>query len=87
MTSDLGNVPCHESYFVEIDGIVKFEYRVFVRALTACLRLKHDFPNSTIKLRDADEPEITTTGCSAPFAAPRDCLIAAGRGKNRDRGS
>jgi hypothetical protein len=55
MKSDLGNVPSHECYFVEIDGIVKFEYRVFVEALTACLQLKHEFPNSTIKLRDADE--------------------------------
>jgi hypothetical protein len=55
MKSDLGNVPYHECYFVEIDGIVKFECQVFVEALTACLQLKHEFPNSTIKLRDADE--------------------------------
>ena len=45
----------HERYVVEIDGITKFEYCVFVKALTASLQLKQEFPNSAIKLRDADE--------------------------------
>ncbi len=45
----------HERYVVEIDGITKFEYRVFVKALTAGLQLKQEFPNSAVKLRDADE--------------------------------
>ena len=45
----------YERYVVEIDGITKFEYRVFVKALTAGLQLKQEFPNSAVKLRDADE--------------------------------
>ena len=45
----------HERYVVEIDGVAKSEYRVFVKALTAGLQLKHEFPNSAVKLRDADE--------------------------------
>ncbi len=45
----------HERYVVEIDGIAKSEYCVFVKALTASLQLKQEFPNSAVKLRDADE--------------------------------
>ena len=45
----------HERYVVEIDGVTKSEYCVFVKALTACLQLKQEFPNSSVKLRDADE--------------------------------
>ena len=45
----------HERYVVEIDGVAKSEYRVFVKALTAGLQLKQEFPNSAVKLRDADE--------------------------------
>ena len=44
-----------ERYVVEIDGITKSEYSVFVKALTASLRLKQEFPHSSVKLRDADE--------------------------------
>jgi hypothetical protein len=44
-----------ECYVVEVDGVVKCEYRVFIKALTASFRLKKEFPNSSIKLRDADE--------------------------------
>jgi hypothetical protein len=40
---------------VEIDGVTKSEYSVFVKALTASLQLKQEFPHSSIKLRDADE--------------------------------
>ena len=40
---------------VEIDGITKSEYSVFVKALTASLQLKQEFPQSSVKLRDADE--------------------------------
>jgi len=47
--------PSGECYVLEIDGIPKFEYHVFVKALSASLQLKHDFPNSKIKIRDADE--------------------------------
>jgi hypothetical protein len=45
----------HECYVVEIDGIAKFEYQVFVKALSASLQLKHDLPKCSVKLRDAIE--------------------------------
>jgi hypothetical protein len=55
MKNALANDHSHERYVVEVDGVVKCEYRVFVKALTASLQLKQEFSNSTIKLRDADE--------------------------------
>jgi hypothetical protein len=54
MKTALSDDHSHECYVVELDGIPQFEYRVFVRALSAGLQLKHDFPNSSVKLRDAD---------------------------------
>ncbi len=57
MKNALANDPSHEGYIVEIDGVAKFEYRVFVfvKALSAGLQLRRDFPNCTVKLRAADE--------------------------------
>ena len=55
MQTKLANDSSPERYVVEIDGITKSEYRVFVKALTASLQLKQEFPNSNVKLRDADE--------------------------------
>ena len=55
MKNALANDPSHEGYVVELDGIAKFEYRVFVKALSAGLQLKQEFPNSSVKLRDADD--------------------------------
>ncbi len=55
MKNELVNDPPYQRYVVEIDGITKSEYRVFVKALTAGLQLKQEFPNSSVKLRDADE--------------------------------
>ena len=48
-------IPPRESYVVEIDGIPKFEFRVFAQALSAALQLRHDLPYCTVKLRSADE--------------------------------
>ena len=42
-----------ERYVIEIDGIAKAEFNIFVRALKAGLQLKQQFPSSTVKLRDA----------------------------------
>ena len=39
MKNALANDPSHEFYVVELDGIAKFEYRVFVKALSAGLLL------------------------------------------------
>ena len=55
MKNELANDPSHERYVVEIDGITKLEYRIFVKALKAGLRLKQEFPKSIVKLRDSDE--------------------------------
>jgi len=44
-----------ERYVVEVDGQAKAEYRVFVKALTAGLQLRQQFPNSNVKLRDVIE--------------------------------
>ena len=55
MQSDVAhNAPC-ERYVIEIDGIAKAEYQVFVNALKAVLQLKQQFPTSRVKLRDANE--------------------------------
>jgi hypothetical protein len=50
--NELANDPSHERYVVELDGIAKSEYRIFVKALKAGLQLKQELPNSCIKLRD-----------------------------------
>jgi hypothetical protein len=55
MKNELANDPSYERYVVEIDGITKSEYRIFVKALKAGLQLKQELPNSCIKLGDADE--------------------------------
>ena len=55
MKTKLASDSSPERYVVEIDGITKSEYSVFVKALTASLRLKQEFPHSSVRLRDADE--------------------------------
>ena len=54
MQTKLANSP-PERYVVEIDGITKSEYSIFVKALTASLQLRQEFPHNSVKLRDADE--------------------------------
>ena len=55
MKTDLANDSSPECYVVEIDGTPQSEHSVFVKALTASLKLKQKFPHSAVKLRDADE--------------------------------
>jgi hypothetical protein len=55
MLTKLANDSSSERYVVEIGGKTKSEYSVFVKALTASLQLKQEFPHSSVKLRDADE--------------------------------
>jgi hypothetical protein len=55
MKIELANASVRECYVVEIDGIATAEYCVFVKALSASLRLKQEFPNRNVKLRDAGE--------------------------------
>ncbi|MGA9765531.1 MAG: hypothetical protein WBQ49_12765 [Rhodomicrobium sp.] len=52
MQNDLAFDPSHERYLVEVDGIAKAEYPVFVKALKASLQLKQELPHCSVKLRD-----------------------------------
>jgi hypothetical protein len=78
MKTELANDPSHERYVVEIDGIAKAEYCVFVKALRVGLRLKQEFPNSNVKLREsyekaplrATEPAIVTSSPSSIRVMP-----------------
>ena len=47
-----------ERYLVEVDGLMTAEYRIFVKALKASLQLRHEFPNCSVKLREADERPV-----------------------------
>jgi hypothetical protein len=55
MRIDFATDHTRERYVVEVDGQAKAEYRIFVKALTAGLQFRQEFPNSHIKLRDVDE--------------------------------
>jgi len=55
MRNDLATALSHERYIVEVDEIAKAEYRIFVKALRAGLQLKQELPDSSVKVRDADE--------------------------------
>ena len=55
MRNDLATDPSRERYVVEVDGIAKAEYPIFVKALKASLQLKQELPNSRVKLRDTDD--------------------------------
>jgi hypothetical protein len=53
MRNDLATDHSNERYVVEVDGIAKAEYPIFVKALRASLQLKQELPNCRVKLRDA----------------------------------
>jgi hypothetical protein len=55
MKTELANDRSRERYVVEIDGITKSEHSVFVKALTASLQLKQEFPHSSVKLGESYE--------------------------------
>lgn len=44
-----------EGYFLEIDGKFESEYGAIIRALKAGLELRQKFPQSQVKVRDANE--------------------------------
>jgi hypothetical protein len=52
MRNDLATDFPRERYVVEVDGIAKAEYPIFVKALKASLQLKRELPNCRVKLRD-----------------------------------
>lgn len=45
----------HESDVLEIDGKIKSEYGIFVEALKAGLKIKQQFPQSDVKVHNANE--------------------------------
>jgi hypothetical protein len=55
MRNDLATEVSHERYIVEVDGIAKAEYPIFVKALKASLQLKQELPNCRVKLRDTGD--------------------------------
>ena len=44
-----------EGYFLEIDGKFESEYGTFTRALKAGFELRQKFPQSQVKVHDANE--------------------------------
>jgi hypothetical protein len=55
MRNDLATYLSQERYVVEVDGIAKAEYPIFVNALKASLQLRQELPNCRVKLRDAGD--------------------------------
>jgi hypothetical protein len=55
MRNDLATDNSCERYVVEVDGIAKAEYPIFVKALEASLRLKQELPKCRVKLREAGD--------------------------------
>ena len=55
MRNDFATDHTRERYVVEVDGQAKAQYRIFVKALTAGLQLRQEFPNSYVRLRDVGE--------------------------------
>jgi hypothetical protein len=55
MRNDLATDNSCERYVVEVDGIAKAEYPIFVKALEASLRLKQELPKCRVTLREAGD--------------------------------
>jgi hypothetical protein len=55
MRNDFATDLSRERYVVEVDGIAKAEYSIFVKALTASLQLKQELPNCRVKLRGVSD--------------------------------
>ena len=55
MRNDLATDLSRERYVVEVDGIAKAEYPIFVKALKASLQFRQELPSCRVKLRDAGD--------------------------------
>ena len=51
MRHDFATDHARERYIVEVDGQPKAEYGTFVKALTAGLQFRQEFPNSHLEYR------------------------------------
>ena len=54
MEADTQNAAFTESYVVEIDGKIRSAYRIYIEAIKAGMELKQKFPNSLIKVHEAN---------------------------------
>ena len=54
MEADTQNAAFTEFYVVEIDGRLRSAYRIYIEAIKAGMELKQKFPNSFIKVHEAD---------------------------------
>jgi len=52
---NITNVASDECYVVEIDGEIQSQYKMFVEAVKAGLKLKQKFPDSKIKVHELTE--------------------------------
>jgi len=52
-----------ERYVIEIDGKISSEYGIFADALKAGLKIKQQFPQSDVKVHDANEYPPSTGQC------------------------
>ena len=52
-----GNSSTTRSFVVEIDGELNSQYGIFLEALKAGMELKRKFPQSQIKVHEADRTE------------------------------
>ncbi len=55
MNNDVAKASLDERYIIEVDGKPKSEYQIFLEALIAGLALKEQFPDSKIRVHDANE--------------------------------
>jgi hypothetical protein len=55
MRNDHVSTLSHERYVVEVHGIAKAEYPIFVKALKAGLQLRQELPKCRVKVRDAGD--------------------------------
>jgi len=54
MKNDFVNDVLHDDYLVQIDGITRSEHLGFVEALKVSLKLRQQYPQSEIKIRETE---------------------------------
>jgi hypothetical protein len=54
-TANFSDARPDERYVLEIDGKIKLEYGIFVEALKAGFKIKQQFPQSDVKVHNANQ--------------------------------
>jgi len=54
MKNDFVNDVLHDDYLVQIDGITRSEHLGFVEALKVSLKLRQQYPQSEVKVRETE---------------------------------